>query len=52
MYIDHWWFPCVQAPMSPGEYEIRYCPSWLTGSYTGRRHDTHVASTTVSVTTA
>ena len=29
----------TQAPDIPGQYELRYYPAWLSGSYTGYRHD-------------
>ena len=31
--------PHTQAPDVPGQYELRYYPAWLSGSYTGYCHD-------------
>ena len=47
LYIDHFF----QAPGMPGEYELRYYPSFLQGSSTGARQDVYVATAKFSVET-
>ncbi len=42
----------MQAPTTPGEYEVRYYPAWLQGTYTGYRHSSYVAVTHITVVPA
>ena len=42
--------PPPQAPDRPGQYQVRYCPAWLRGMYTGYKHDLSVAMATITVT--
>ena len=34
----------TQAPDIPGQYELRYYPAWLSGSYSGYRHEIYWAA--------
>ena len=43
--------PVMQAPGLPGEYEVRYSPNSLRGTYTGMRGNTYIAVARFTVDT-